>query len=739
MSLRRLLVRKSLPVCGLLLTLSLFGCGGGAGVNVSGSPASPTPPTPPTPSVPGVPASLHATASSAEIVLNWSAGAGATSYAVKRGTASGGPYTQIGTATSTSYTDTGLTNGTAYYYVVVAVNSAGQSAPSGEATATPDATVTAPPVPAGLLASAGNAQVGLTWTVSTGASSYHIKRATASGGPFTVIGTPTAASYIDTGLANGTTYYYVVSALDSAGESSNSTQVSATPTGTSTSNPPAVCLTPFSEDTNATTVTVGSGTAASCTEIALANALAKGGVIRFSCGGAATITLTSQKTLRTDVNTTLDGQGKITLDGRGTTRLLYYSSPNFQATKTVVTIQNLTLQNGAASGTPIPAAPAPCSQGTKNDGAGAAIYIRDGILRVWNTTFKNNEGATLGPDVGGGAIYSLGSLGTTIVGSTFQSNRAANGGAIGSLWGNLSIYNSQFSSNQATGNGANGINSACPVGGGQSGNGGNGGAVVIDGAETFAVTVCGSTFTSNSGGTGALGGAIFRTPDGAIQTTTIDRSSFIGNTAPSGGALYFHNSNLVMTASTLSGNTAAGNGGAVFADGSTLNFTNDTFVDNISQKGLGGSIVLYGNGGALQNVTFEGNQASGGSGYFGAAIAGGTTLSISNTLFSDNTTKDCGSPMACAASSSTGSHNLQWPMTHSVCASVDVACTPGTVFSNPQLGVLGGNGGPTQTAAPLPGSPAVGIGQNCPATDQRGIARPSSGCTAGAVEGAISP
>src|SRR6266850_805959 len=463
---------------------------------------------------------------------------------------------------------------------------------------------------------------------------------------------------------------------------------SATLTGSATTTLPAICPTPFTADTRPTTVTVGSGTAASCTETALANALAKGGVIRFNCGGAATITLTSQKTLRTNVNTTLDGQGKITLDGRGTTRLLYYSSPNFQATKTVVTIQNLTLQNGAASGTPIPVAPAPCSQGTKNDGGGAAIYIRDGILRVWNTTFKNNEGATLGPDVGGGAIYSLGSLGTTIVGSTFQSNRAANGGAIGSLWGNLSIYNSQFSSNQATGNGANGINSACPVGGGQSGNGGNGGAVVIDGAETFAVTVCGSTFTSNSGGTGALGGAIFRTPDGAIQTTTIDRSSFIGN---------------------------------------------------ISQKGLGGSIVLYGNGGALQNVTFEGNQASGGSGYFGAAIAGGTTLSISNTLFSDNTTKDCGSPMACAASSSTGSHNLQWPMTHSVCASVDVACTTGTVFSNPQLGVLGGNGGPTQTAAPLPGSPAVGIGQNCPATDQRGIARPSSGCTAGAVEGAISP
>jgi hypothetical protein len=285
----------------------------------------------------------------------------------------------------------------------------------------------------------------------------------------------------------------------------------ATPTGSATTTLPAICPTPFTADTSATTVTVGSGTAASCTETALANALAKGGVIRFNCGGAATITLTSQKTLRTDVNTTLDGQGMITLDGRGTTRLLYYSSPNFRATRTTVTIQNLTLQNGAASGTPIPIAPAPCSQGTKNDGGGAAIYVRDGILHVWNTTFKNNDGAALGPDVGGGAIYSLGSLGTTIVGSTFQSNRAANGGAIASLWGNLSIYNSQFSSNQATGNGANKISGACPVPGGQSGNGGNGGAVAVDGAEAHTVTVCGSIFTSNAGGAGALGGAIFRT------------------------------------------------------------------------------------------------------------------------------------------------------------------------------------------------------------------------------------
>ena len=695
------------------------------------------------------PSSLTATPGDAEVALSWSASAGAASYVLKRGETGGGPYIQIGSAPSASYIDAGLTNGTVYYYVVVAVNGTGESASSDEAAATPDETAAPaaaaaiPAVPTGIVATAAEEQVGLTWTASAGARSYQVKRAGSEGGPYSIVASSASTFYADTGLANGSTYYYVVSALGSAGESSDSTQVSATPAGTAApmaaaaaASPPAVCPAPFGADTRATMTTVGTGTAASCTETALANALAKGGVIRFNCGASATITLTSQKKLRTDVDTTLDGQGKITLDGRGATRLLYYSSPNFQATKTTVTIQNITLQNGAAHGTAIPVAPAPCSQGTQIDGGGGAIYVRDGKLRVWNTVFKNNAGAASGPDVGGGAIYVLGSLGTAIVGSTFDSNHAANGGAVGALWGDLSIYNSRFISNHATGSGANSIKSTCHVNKGESGNGGNGGAVVMDGGEAYAVNVCGSTFTSNVGGSGALGGAIFRTPDVAMQTTTIDRSSFAGNSSSSGGALYFHNSNLVMKASTLSGNVA-NIGGALFADGTTLAFSNDTFVDNIAQKGLGGAIFLAGKGGSLQNLTFAGNQSTAGSGYFAAAIGGGTALSINNTVFAENTTKDCGSPMACSAGSSSGSHDLQWPATHAVCSNADRACTPGTAFKNPGLGVLKGNGGPTQTVAPIPGSPAVGMGQNCPATDQRGVGRKSSGCTAGAVEGAM--
>lgn len=89
---------------------------------------------------------------------------------------------------------------------------------------------TIPAAPTNLGATAGNAQVSLSWTGSTGATSYNVKRATVSGGPYTTVGTATSGSFTNTGLTNGTTYYYVVTAVNSAGESGNSNQASATPT-----------------------------------------------------------------------------------------------------------------------------------------------------------------------------------------------------------------------------------------------------------------------------------------------------------------------------------------------------------------------------------------------------------------------------------------------------------------------------------------------------------------------------
>ena len=88
-----------------------------------------------------------------------------------------------------------------------------------------------PSAPTGLTATAGNTQVSLSWTASSGATSYHVKRGTATGGPYSQAGAATAAGFTDTGLTNGTKYYYVVAALNANGESANSSEVNATPSG----------------------------------------------------------------------------------------------------------------------------------------------------------------------------------------------------------------------------------------------------------------------------------------------------------------------------------------------------------------------------------------------------------------------------------------------------------------------------------------------------------------------------
>ena len=184
--------------------------------------------------IPAVPMGLAAAPGNARVTLIWTVSSDATGYYVERSITAGGPYTQVSMQTTASYTDAGLTNGTKYYYVVSAYNSVGQSANSAGVSAMPMAA--APATPMGLAATAGNAQVSLTWTASVGATSYQVKRSTSSGAE-AQISLPTSSSYTDTGLTNGTKYYYVVLAENSGGDSADSAQVSATPTAPST--PPA--------------------------------------------------------------------------------------------------------------------------------------------------------------------------------------------------------------------------------------------------------------------------------------------------------------------------------------------------------------------------------------------------------------------------------------------------------------------------------------------------------------------
>jgi hypothetical protein len=85
---------------------------------------------------------------------------------------------------------------------------------------------TAPNAPTGLSATPSVGQVSLGWVASPSATSYRVKRANVSGGSYSLVGSPTGTNYVDS-VANGATYYYVVSAVNAGGEGSNSSEVSA--------------------------------------------------------------------------------------------------------------------------------------------------------------------------------------------------------------------------------------------------------------------------------------------------------------------------------------------------------------------------------------------------------------------------------------------------------------------------------------------------------------------------------
>ncbi|MGO9230350.1 MAG: SBBP repeat-containing protein, partial [Bryobacteraceae bacterium] len=202
----------------------------------------------PEPSAPSAPTGLTATASSGSVTLNWTAPSGATSYNVYRGTSAGGESTTaLATGiTSASYSDSSVTSGTIYYYKVAAVNGSGTSALSAETSATPQPS--APSAPTGLTATAGNSTVVLSWNASSGATSYNVYRGTTTGGESmtAIVTSITSVSYSDTGLTNGTKYYYKVAAVNSGGTSALSAEASATPQVGAASPPVNVSVTPSS-------------------------------------------------------------------------------------------------------------------------------------------------------------------------------------------------------------------------------------------------------------------------------------------------------------------------------------------------------------------------------------------------------------------------------------------------------------------------------------------------------------
>lgn len=190
------------------------------------------------PAVPAAPTGVTATGGANQVSISWPAVSGATSYNIYWATTSGvtTASTRI-TSAASPYVQTGLAASTTYYYIVTAVNAAGQSVASAQISAATNApVVTIPAAPAGLTATGGANQVSINWSAVSGATSYNIYYATTSGVTKTSGAkiTNAARPYVQTGLAAGTTYYYIVTSVNSAGESAASAQASA-----ATNAPPA--------------------------------------------------------------------------------------------------------------------------------------------------------------------------------------------------------------------------------------------------------------------------------------------------------------------------------------------------------------------------------------------------------------------------------------------------------------------------------------------------------------------
>jgi hypothetical protein len=393
--------------------------------------------------------------------------------------------------------------------------------------------------------------------------------------------------------------------------------------------------------------------------------------------------------------------------------------------------------------------------GAGGEGAGGGIYVATGALQVTNSTFAANQAVggaggdvyfqgQVGSAVGGG-IYDAGS-GLTITRCTFGGNSGAvRGGIYAGGTTNLTVSNSTIDGNKGGGIYAAGpltVND-CTI----SGNSGSpGGGIYAAGPLT--VNRC--TISGNSGGPG---GGIW-----AGSSLTVSDSTITGNSAPfvKGGGIYATGP-LTVSGCTISGNS--GDGGGIWTTGTT------TVTSSSICKNTAGGIIGLANGASmtLTNSTICDNPTNIDGWGFGVAVTGAWTVTVTNCTISGNVmgglvaldyftgTIMVGNSII-AGNTHLSTTNPAWDVFGTVASQghnligdgtgssgwlgtdqVGIATTP----LDPKLGPLQNNGGPTQTMALLPGSPAIDAGDNALAldpttgqpltTDQRGFPRTVNG------------
>lgn len=281
----------------------------------------------------------------------------------------------------------------------------------------------------------------------------------------------------------------------------------------------------------------------------------------------------------------------------------------------------------------------------------------------------------------GGGIAAASSQSVSISASAISSNTTGSGGA-----GGAGGFTDATQATAVTGGS-----------GGAGGSGGEGGGLSASSSGT--VTVSDSTLTANGPGAGADGGS------GGNASTASS-----GSTGGSGGN---------------GGDT--GNGGALSATASaTVSITRSTIVANLvntnaGSGGQGGTSTINGTGGT--------GGAAGTTG--GLLLTGSPAATLTGSLL-DNTAGGAANCSATVASDDGGN-----VATDGTCFAAPVPADDDATWDGSKLGLLQNNGGTTDTIAVLSGNPAIGFvtaASDCTGSDQRGISRPSSGCTAGAYE-----
>ena len=347
---------------------------------------------------------------------------------------------------------------------------------------------------------------------------------------------------------------------------------------------------------------------------------------------------------------------------------------------------------------------------TRDSGTVLLFVINSGLtVSISGISITNGQGGDFQP----GGILNHGNL--TLASCSFSAN-ASQYGAIFSD-GPLTATDCVFSTNSSgaiTNEGPATLTSCTFTSNGPGG--------AIENAATAQLMINGCTFSNNTGGQGGAIGNFFEN-----ASVTVQNSYFYENSGNVGGAIWGQTSTITIVGCTFAKNTAQANGGAVYNDSGSLTVRNSTLVGNSAAIGGGIYNQGYGNGytgnATVTTSTLSDNSAPNGGGIYNQGTNNGRGLLIleDTILYSANTTPGA-NLISTGPGASVTSHGYNLSSDN---ANGLLTAAGDQINTDPKLGPLQDNGGPTQTMALLPGSPAWDKGKSFSLTaDQRGSPRP---------------